>query len=168
MLSALAIALIVAVAGCGGDDDDDDAAADTTAAETTVADTSATSAASSSTTATTVKKTEDTSDAGADVPPWRRTLAQVDFAGEERASVDCPPEGEAFPIWGTEIYTDDSSICTAAVHAGLITFEDGGDVVIQAAPGQDSYTSTEANGVTSSQYGPWRGSFVFPDDQPSD
>ena len=35
VLSALAVALVVAVAGCGGDDDDD-AAADTTVAETTV------------------------------------------------------------------------------------------------------------------------------------
>ncbi|MDQ2975462.1 MAG: pyridoxine 5'-phosphate synthase [Acidobacteriota bacterium] len=34
----------------------------------------------------------------------------------------CPANGVPRVIYGTDIYTDDSSVCTAAVHAGLITF----------------------------------------------
>src|SRR5687768_3674059 len=38
----------------------------------------------------------------------------------------CPPKGTEFIIWGSDIYTNDSSICTAAVHAGLFSMEEGG------------------------------------------
>jgi len=33
-------------------------------------------------------------------------------------------------IWGTDLYTDDSSVGTAAVHAGLITVKEGVTVTI--------------------------------------
>ena len=68
---------------------------------------------------------------------------------------------------GTGTYTDDSSICTAAVHAGLITLANGGKVTIEIAPGANSYSGTTANGVTSSSYDSWSGSFTFPAAQPS-
>eukprot|EP00759_Apiculatamorpha_spiralis_P003675 PhF_6_TR11713/c0_g1_i6/m.19077 len=61
-------------------------------------------------------------------------------------------------LWGTQpLYTDDSSICRAARHAGII--KDGGVFQVTMAPGQSSYTGTSANGITSSSYGSWRGSF---------
>jgi hypothetical protein len=66
-------------------------------------------------------------------------------------------------VWGTDIYTDDSSVCTAAVHAGLIDYEDGGEVVIEIRAGESSYLGTTANGVTTLDYGAWRRSFVFVD-----
>ena len=66
-------------------------------------------------------------------------------------------------MWGTDVYTDDSSVCSAAVHAGLITVEDGGKVVIEIAPAEEEYKGSDANGVESSDYGPWGGSFTFPD-----
>ena len=65
-------------------------------------------------------------------------------------------------MWGTDTYTDDSSVCIAAVHAGLITEDEGGRVVIEIAPGEESYTGSEANGITSTDYGSWSGSFTFP------
>jgi hypothetical protein len=64
-------------------------------------------------------------------------------------------------LWGADLYTDDSSIATAAVHAGLITAQNGGIVTIEIRPGASSYQGTSRNGVTSQGYGPYSGSFVF-------
>ena len=71
----------------------------------------------------------------------------------------CPGKGRLDQIWGTTIYTDDSSVCTAAVQQGLITVADGGTVTVEHLPGQSSYTGSTANGVTSSNYAAWSGSF---------
>ena len=84
----------------------------------------------------------------------------------DQLSIDCPPEGAASSIWGVEIYTDDSSICTAAVHVGLLNFADGGRVLIEIAPGEDAYLSGSANDVESNSWPSWSGSFVFPDAPP--
>ena len=74
---------------------------------------------------------------------------------------ECPPDGSESAIWGNDIYTADSSICTAAVHAGVITFEKGGTVTIEFRPGRQIYGSTERNGVTSHTFGEYPRSFVF-------
>jgi hypothetical protein len=81
----------------------------------------------------------------------------------ERYLFQCPPEGGVRPIWGTDTYTSDSSVCTAAVHSGLITFAQGGNVVIENRPGLESYVGSYRNGVTSSSYPSWVRSFVFVD-----
>jgi len=73
---------------------------------------------------------------------------------------ECPAGGSEHSIWGTDIYTADSSICTAAVHVGRITFERGGAVAIELRPGQSSYQGTLRNGVKSNEYGPYGRSFV--------
>lgn len=74
----------------------------------------------------------------------------------------CPAGGTiSSRLWGDELYTDDSSICTAAVHAGFITAASGGTVTIKIRPGQSSYAGSTRHGVTSKSYGPWKGSFVF-------
>lgn len=74
----------------------------------------------------------------------------------------CPGNGTiSGRIWGTEVYTDDSSVCTAAVHAGLITAQSGGTVTIEIRAGAASYAGSTRNGVTSKGYGNWHGSFVF-------
>lgn len=64
-------------------------------------------------------------------------------------------------IWGTNIYTDDSSIPTAAVHAGALALGQTGTVVIMMLAGQSSYTSSTQNGITSSSWGGWAGSYEF-------
>ncbi|MEP7159081.1 MAG: LCCL domain-containing protein, partial [Chloroflexota bacterium] len=56
---------------------------------------------------------------------------------------------------------DDSSVCTAAVHAGLITFAAGGSVTIEIQPDAVTYTGSERNGVSSGSWSTWYGSFVF-------
>jgi hypothetical protein len=76
-------------------------------------------------------------------------------------TLTCTPGGTMHSVWGSDIYTDDSSICTAAVHAGLITYERGGTVTIELRPGQPIYGNSERNGVTTSTYGSYGRSFVF-------
>jgi len=76
-------------------------------------------------------------------------------------SCTCAAEAAASGgIWGTGVYTTDSRICRAAVHAGIIP-PGGGVVNVVPAPGLPSYFGTAANGVTSSNYGPWSASFTF-------
>ena len=79
-----------------------------------------------------------------------------------RYTYTCPPNGTIGPVWGTDVYTDDSSVCTAAVHAGLITLAGGGTVTIEMRGGEASYRGEDRNGITSWNYGAWGSSFVFP------
>lgn len=72
----------------------------------------------------------------------------------------CPADGTERPIWGSDIYTADSSICTAAVHAGIITLADGGIVTIEYRPGRLTYGSTTRNGIKSNTFGEYSRSFV--------
>jgi hypothetical protein len=94
--------------------------------------------------------------------PWSLNALEHRTEVGEEFTYDCPPADESRldTIWGNGIYTDDSSVCTAAVHAGVITVEDGGEVTIEIAPGEESYEGTEQNGVESNPYGPWGGSFI--------
>ncbi len=77
-----------------------------------------------------------------------------------RRSFTCPPGGSAGSVWGTGEYTHDSSVCTAAVHAGRITFAAGGAITIEMRAGRSSYVGSSRNGVTSSSYGTWSCSFA--------
>jgi hypothetical protein len=62
-------------------------------------------------------------------------------------------------VWGTGVYTDDSNLATAAVHAGLLKKGETGIVKVTIAAGQASYSGTTANDVTSEEYGEFEGSF---------
>jgi len=64
-------------------------------------------------------------------------------------------------VWGNGIYTDDSSVAAAAVHAGLLQPGETGRVMVEIMPGQASYRGSNANGVASRDYGQWSGSFKF-------
>lgn len=68
---------------------------------------------------------------------------------------------EAGAIWGTGIYTDDSSLARAAVHAGLVQPGQTATVTVEVLPGQDSYSGSLQNGVQSASYGRWNGSYAF-------
>ena len=74
---------------------------------------------------------------------------------------EIPGSGAFANVWGTDVYTDDSSICTAAVHAGLITAVGGGVITIEIRPGQAGYSGSARNGVSTGGYGAWHGSYVF-------
>src|SRR3989449_2628795 len=90
------------------------------------------------------------------------------FRGQNGAQFvyTCPFYGAAGGVYGTDVYTDDSSVCTAAVHTGRITLAGGGTVTIEIRPGQSSYKASTRNGITSSSWGSWAGSFVVVDAKP--
>lgn len=56
-------------------------------------------------------------------------------------------------IWGTDIYTADSSISQAVVHAGILAEGQSGPVIIHVLPGMQQYQGTGRNGITSAAYG---------------
>lgn len=62
-------------------------------------------------------------------------------------------------VWGNEVYTDDSQLSAAVVHAGVLQPGETGLVQVEILPGQESYEGAEQNGVTSGTYGSWDGSF---------
>ncbi len=110
--------------------------------------------------------------AGASAPPppsgaapggsgWDANAVSFRGRNGQRFTFFCPANGNLDTIWGTDVYTDDSKVCTAAVHSGLITVQSGGTVTIEIRPGESSYAATERNGVTSRAYASWLGSYIF-------
>jgi hypothetical protein len=63
------------------------------------------------------------------------------------------------PVWGTGVYTDDTSLEGAAVHAGVLRSGQTGPVRVTVLAGQQRYVGTKKNGVTSNDFGPFNGSF---------
>lgn len=57
------------------------------------------------------------------------------------ASVQCPAGCAAASrdVWGTGVYTADSPVCKAAIHAGLITNTSGGVVTVYWDSGRELY-----------------------------
>lgn len=103
--------------------------------------------------------TVDTSEA---ITPIAWSTTGAGFKGDDGQTYifQCPPDGTAGTIWGSDVYTADSSICTAAVHAGLISLAEGGVVTVEFRPGRLIYGSTVRNGITSNTYGEYPHSFV--------
>ncbi len=74
----------------------------------------------------------------------------------------CPQNVSSATVWGgPSSYTDDSDICTAAVHAGIIMASAGGTIAVTPREGQASYRGSTANGVTTLSYGSWVGSYTI-------
>ena len=64
--------------------------------------------------------------------------------------VECPPGCADGEIWGTDFYTDDSSVCTMAVHEGITTAESGGTFAVIRFPCTEStFTASFKNGIQS-------------------
>jgi hypothetical protein len=73
--------------------------------------------------------------------------------------VNCPAgcAGQS-GVWGSDLYTLDSGVCGAAIHAGLIT-DAGGEVAVEIVPGRPAYRGTLRNGIRSNDYGNYQKSF---------
>ncbi len=54
-------------------------------------------------------------------------------------------------VWGTDVYTDDSRLCRAALHAGVVTSA-GGTIVAKIVEGESSYVGSYQNGVSTSSF----------------
>jgi hypothetical protein len=94
---------------------------------------------------------------------WSTAAVTFDTTSGKVYHFSCPPGGTASAIWGSDVYTADSSVCTAAVHAGKITLDNGGDVTIEFGPGHQTYGATTRNGITSYNFGAYAHSFTFKD-----
>jgi len=79
---------------------------------------------------------------------------------EESYACGCAAGLPTGTVWGSGPYTADSSICAAAVHAGVIG-ANGGDVVALRAEGQPSYIGSMANSISTRDWGSYGTSFVF-------
>lgn len=93
-------------------------------------------------------------------PSTLKSLGSSAIAPGAVLEVQCPSKCDRNQVWGTSYYTNDSSICTAAIHAGALPLQ-GGMVRVYAAPGQPAYLGSEQNGISTSNWGSWSGSFMF-------
>jgi hypothetical protein len=95
---------------------------------------------------------------------WRTSALDLNLRGMNGKSYlfSCPagkPLAES--VSGSGIYTDASSICAAATHAGAINAQHGGLVMIQILPGRSDYRGTTQNFIRSDDYlQAWGGSFA--------
>lgn len=59
----------------------------------------------------------------------------------------------AGPLWGTDVYTGDSSLAAACVHMGLLKPGESGIVRVEACTPLAQYAGSARNGVTSHEFG---------------
>jgi hypothetical protein len=57
------------------------------------------------------------------------------------------------PLWGTDFYTTDSRLATAAVHAGVLRVGQVGLVRVKVVPPRATFSGSTRHGVTSDAYG---------------
>jgi len=89
--------------------------------------------------------------------PGRLQIQVTDIGKVFHFEVVGNPQGA---VWGTEVYTSDSFLAAAAVHAGVLQTGQKGIVRVRVLPGQKSYQGSTANGVTSRDWGKWTVSFT--------
>ncbi len=96
---------------------------------------------------------------------WRTSPLDLNLRGlnGERFRFRCPPgKPAAGQVLGSGPYTDGSSICAAAVHAGVLRASKGGTVIIEVRPGQSHYAGSLSHYIQSEAYEPfWSGSFLI-------
>lgn len=95
---------------------------------------------------------------------WHTSPLDLDLRGMNGKSYRfrCPPgKPEPASVTGSGMYTDASSICAAAAHAGAIDAQRGGTVSIRILPGLPRYPGTTRNFIHSAGYPhAWSGSFA--------
>ncbi len=86
-------------------------------------------------------------------------LCPVLYSAAPGMSGDCRCEpGRSGPAWGTNPYTADSAVCSAAHHAGLIDSRAGGVIHIAPGPKMTSVPGSTRNGFSTSDFDsaqPW-------------
>ncbi len=92
--------------------------------------------------------------------PLTDTACPHDFDSTRELECECRPNDMKGSVWGSGIYTADSRICAAALHAGAVE-DAGGMVVVRPASGCPHYTSSQRHGITSSSRRNFPRSFYF-------
>ena len=73
------------------------------------------------------------------------------FAYGIKINLNCPRfcvEKSKYKVYGNKVYSENSSVCRAAVHAGAIK-NSGGNFVLKIQPSKNKYTSSWSNRVKS-------------------
>ncbi len=78
-----------------------------------------------------------------------------------RLTVVCATVVVPRSVWGSDNYSTDSSICTAAVHAGVLAPGRAGAVTLVIGAGADSLPGSVRNGITSKSAGRVAGTYRF-------
>jgi hypothetical protein len=64
-------------------------------------------------------------------------------------------------VWGSDVYTCDSTLATAAVHAGMLKAGQTGVVRVKIVPSPMAYQGSTRHGVSSSSYGAFAAAYEF-------
>lgn len=62
-------------------------------------------------------------------------------------------------VWGTDLYTLDSPLAVAAVHAGALAAGETGKIKVTLLAGKTAYKGSTRHGVTTSDWGHYEGSY---------
>ncbi|XP_058889912.1 macrophage mannose receptor 1-like [Acipenser ruthenus] len=84
----------------------------------------------------------------------------------DRTTLHCPAgcATQYYSVYGSHVYRGDSNICAAAIHAGVILNENGGECTMLKEAGLSHYSASTRNGITTKQYdGSYSHSFKFAD-----
>jgi hypothetical protein len=80
----------------------------------------------------------------------------------QRFSFVCPAsDGGPAYVFGTDVYTDNSPVCKAAIHAGALPPGVAGVVTIAIGSSVPAFRGSARNGVTTSSYRTWPRSYSF-------
>ncbi|XP_013799413.1 vitrin isoform X1 [Apteryx mantelli] len=79
----------------------------------------------------------------------------------------CPPgcQDVKYHVYGTDIYASFSSVCSAAIHSGIID-NTGGKILVQKVASHSGYRGSFSNGVRSLSLPRWRESFLVAEGKP--
>jgi hypothetical protein len=61
----------------------------------------------------------------------------------------CSALADPAPVYGTDVYTPDSGLCTSAVHAGALQQGAAGSVIFQVVASPPVFKGTTRNGIKS-------------------
>lgn len=64
-------------------------------------------------------------------------------------------------VWGSDVYTSDSRLSIAAVHAGMLKDGETGVVRVMLMDPPPAFAGSSRHGVTTSAYGPYQGAYQF-------
>lgn len=94
--------------------------------------------------------------------PVNLTAYQNQFGKTLAFVVTAPVENNQINVWGTDVYTLDSNLAMAAIHAGLLKLGQSATVQIRVVPSLQQFAASTRNNISSASYGTYpSGAFEF-------